>query len=678
GQAGFDTLDFAGANLSERIDIAANGERARFTRDIANIVMDLNDVERIQFEALGGNDNISVHDLTGTDVKQVAIDLAGAGTPAATDGLFDSVAVDGTAGNDKIGLALSGSAVAVTGLSAQVTVDHFDTFDQLTVSGLAGNDRIDATKLATSTLALLLDGGDGNDTMLGGAAQEVLLGGNGDDSLAGGDGSDFLIGDNGDDTVNGGRGDDVALLGAGDDLFTWAPGEGSDIVEGQDGFDTLAFIGAGTDENFDLSANGGRVRLARDVGTITMDLNDVERIELKALGGADHVTVNDLAGTDVTQVAIDLAGANGKVGDKQLDLVTINATAGADAIVASLLGNQIVVNGLAAQVTLDHADKTDLLVINGGADSDVIDASGIAAGHIALQLNAGDGNDIVEGQAGFDTLDFIGANLSEIIDVAANGGRARFTRDIANITMDLNDVERIQFKALGGFDHIAVHDLAGTDVTQVAIDLAGAANPLAGDGQADVVAVDGSSANDQINVALVGATVAVTGTAATVTIDHADATDTLVVNGLGGDDRIDAGTLPANALLLTLDGGAGNDTLVGGLGNDVLLGGDGNDSIRGGVGNDVALLGAGDDVFRWNPGDGGDVVEGQDGFDTLDFRGANAAETIDLFANGGRALLLRDVAGVAMDLNDVERIQIKALGGTDHISVHDLTGTTSP
>ena len=444
-----------------------------------------------------------------------------------------------------------------------------------------------------------------------------------------------------------------------------------------------------------------------------MDLNNVERIELKALGGADHVTVNDLAGTDVTQVAIDLAGTNGKAGDGMVDVVTINATAGADAIVASLLGNQIVVNGLAADVTIDHADKTDLLVINGGADNDVINASGIAAGHIALQLNGGDGadfligsagndtvvggrgddaallgqgddvfvwapgdgNDIVEGQAGFDTLDFIGANISEIIDIAANGGRARFTRDVANIVMDLNDVERIQFKALGGFDHIAVHDLAGTDVKQVAIDLAGAANPLAGDGQANVVSVDGSNANDQINVALVGAAVTVTGTFATVTIDHADATDTLVVNGLGGDDRIDAGTLPASALQLTFDGGAGNDTLVGGLGNDVLLGGDGNDSIRGGVGSDVALLGAGDDVFSWNPGDGSDVVEGQDGFDTLAFNGSNAAENIDLFANGGRALLLRDVASVAMDLNDIERIQIKALGGGDHITVHDLTGT---
>ena len=43
----------------------------------------------------------------------------------------------------------------------------------------------------------------------------------------------------------------------------------------------------------------------------------------------------------------------------------------------------------------------------------------------------------------------------------------RFTRDVANITMDLNDVEHIKFNALGGADNITVGDLAGTDVTQV-------------------------------------------------------------------------------------------------------------------------------------------------------------------------------------------------------------------
>ena len=45
------------------------------TRDVANITMDLNDVENIQFNALGGADTITVNDLTGTDVSQVNLDL---------------------------------------------------------------------------------------------------------------------------------------------------------------------------------------------------------------------------------------------------------------------------------------------------------------------------------------------------------------------------------------------------------------------------------------------------------------------------------------------------------------------------------------------------------------------------------------------------------------------------
>ena len=77
GQAGLDTMLFNGANISENIDISANGERVRFTRDVANITMDLNGVEHIDFNALGGADNIVVHDLSGTDVSQVNVDLAG-------------------------------------------------------------------------------------------------------------------------------------------------------------------------------------------------------------------------------------------------------------------------------------------------------------------------------------------------------------------------------------------------------------------------------------------------------------------------------------------------------------------------------------------------------------------------------------------------------------------------
>ena len=49
--------------------------------------------------------------------------------------------------------------------------------------------------------------------------------------------------------------------------FQWDPGDGSDVVEGGDGFDTLLFNGSGANEIFEVSANGGRAlftRLGRD------------------------------------------------------------------------------------------------------------------------------------------------------------------------------------------------------------------------------------------------------------------------------------------------------------------------------------------------------------------------------------------------------------------------------
>ena len=48
------------------------------------------------------------------------------------------------------------------------------------------------------------------------------------------------------------------------------------------------------------SANGGRVRFFRNLGNIVMDLDDVEGIDLNALGGADNLIVNDVSGTDLT------------------------------------------------------------------------------------------------------------------------------------------------------------------------------------------------------------------------------------------------------------------------------------------------------------------------------------------------------------------------------------------
>src|SRR5262249_26513942 len=146
-------------------------------------------------------------------------------------------------------------------------------------------------------------------------------------------GNDTLIGGDGADLVIGGRGNDVASLGNGNDTFVWNPGDGSDTVDGGAGTDTLVFNGANIAENISIVANGSHATLSRDVASITMDLTGIEHIQLAALGGADTVTVGDLTGTDVTQVAIDLSAAAGSgQGDGAADTVNVTGTAVDDTI----------------------------------------------------------------------------------------------------------------------------------------------------------------------------------------------------------------------------------------------------------------------------------------------------------------------------------------------------------
>src|SRR5205823_6980461 len=168
------------------------------------------------------------------------------------------------------------------------------------VNGQAGADAIDASGLPAGRIGLTLNGG-AND--------------------------DILIGSQGDDLIAGGTGNDVALMGAGDDTFVWNPGDGSDTVEGQAGQDKMTFNGANVAEQIAISANGSRVRFTRDVANITMDLNGVETIDFTARGGVDQIVINDLSGTDVTEINLDLAGVpTSGVGDGSADTVVVNGT----------------------------------------------------------------------------------------------------------------------------------------------------------------------------------------------------------------------------------------------------------------------------------------------------------------------------------------------------------------
>jgi Ca2+-binding RTX toxin-like protein len=395
-------------------------------------------------------------------------------------------------------ILVNGGSVAVTGGSTTVSNTTL-----IRVLGLGGNDVLTIDDGNGPMPPANLFGGEGNDTLTGSAADDVLDGGPGDDFLFGRGGNDTLLGGPGNDTLIGGQGNDQMIGGDGDDLIIWNPGDGSDVVEGQGGNDTLLFNGANINETVDLSANGQRLRFFRNIANITMDCDGIEKVVFNALSGADQVTVNNLSGTQVTNVFVSLFNSAG-TNDGSADTVIVNGTDTNDVIKVSGSATNIDVTGLSAVVTILGGESgLDKLIINGLGGDDTIDASAVPAGAIDLVLNGGagndlliggagndvlngqqgadtmiggpgddtfvwnpgDGSDIVEGQDGVDTMVFNGANIAEVVDISANGRRLRFFRNIANITMDCDGVEVVKFNALGGADKITVNDLTGTDVT---------------------------------------------------------------------------------------------------------------------------------------------------------------------------------------------------------------------
>ena len=197
------------------------------------------------------------------------------------------------------------------------------------------------------------------------------------------------------------------FAGAGNDSMQWDPGDGSDVLEGQEHRDRLTFNGSAIGESVDLSADGQRLLLTRNIGSVVMDVDGIEIVDHRALGGADVTTVHDLAGTAVTDVNERLAGTlGGTTGDAAADQLIVNATNGADTPAIAPGGGGARVNGLAARTTVTTGESADLLRVNGLGGNDVAQVTPNVAPLIGVLFDGGAENDTVHarGTVGDDDL----------------------------------------------------------------------------------------------------------------------------------------------------------------------------------------------------------------------------------------------------------------------------------
>ena len=502
----------------------------------------------------------------------------------------------------------------------------------------------------------VIEGDDGDNTLIGGPNAEVLDGGEGVDTAAythspmgvyvdlarlqqrwGDAENDTLVGiENisgtlyddilqGDDNSNsfwGGGGSDTLLGGRGDDHYFYRPNAGiTTIIEGSDyfvasplniagavqpvavniigaGIDTLHFdSGITLDElNFHREANNLIITFANNPGEIHLIdwfFSQGQKLEVLAFANGISFDIGNQVMSEVPSVYSDWIGGDGT-----------------DNFLSGNLGHDIIA-GRAGNDSLYGGDGEDWII--GGLGQDFIDG--------------GNGFDTV---AYFDSREAVTVSLNN--SVVATGGSAEGDTflNVENLIGSVFD------DSLTGTDRNNI--LTGNEGDDTLHGLAGSDHLFGND------ALFGGSGQDYLF-------------------------------GGAGDDWLSAGTFND-----VLHGGEGNDTLYGDEandelygdeGDDILYGGEGRDSIYGGdgadtlygdAGDDELIAGAGDDVVTGNAGDdhlygdaGADTLSGDEGNDFIE--GGSGIDLI--YGNDGNDILYGgdDALNITNEIGAVQLIE---------------------
>ena len=600
---------------------------------------------------------------------------------------------DAGAGNDSVTIGDGVTAnVEIHGGTGDDTITSSSTGTNL-LYGDDGNDRLtvldtDASHGIVAGAATVF-GGNGDDVITTGAANDVIFGGDGNDKIKSGDGNDWIEGGmesvaiaangkaNG-DTIDAGKGDDVIYGGTsttGVVNFTTPPPptagfSGSDIIKGGDGNDRIF---------------GGDETGALATGKLLGDSIDGGKGDDVIYGGGGADTIKGSDGND-----------------------TIYGGDGDDAITGGTGVDQIFGDG--KNFATDATART---------------------GNDSINWTVGDSVDsTIDGGGGNDTLNVTGSNADTSITMSNSSGNVLLAWGANNLL--LQSVEKFSLNGGTGADTFVVNDLAGTSAKEISISTGGAItdvtqydynkdgvygdNPpflldqggnvihdgagipmfadvyadgspvpyqvvrqFAPDSATDTVTIYSGASADQFtgqthsDPASPASTVfnlSRTGTASiSYSVAQSDATrDTFLLSTGDGNDSIDLSAVTTKVFsAVTLDSGNGNDTVFGTQFADTINSGAGDDRVSGNGGIDTFIDASGNDVLSEVNNGSATTALGDVSSSHFDLTSANF--TLD----GNNLTITRGATVETETISPFEQVAIVAGSGNNTFTVQNWT-----
>ena len=318
-------------------------------------------------------------------------------------------------------------------------------------------------------IKLDLDGGDGEDTLdlsqvshavkvnlnrdkvgesklenfediIGTEFDDKVIGDGEANEISGLGGSDTIRGRDGDDILVGNKGDDFVFGGGGDDMLVWNNGDGSDLLDGDGGYDTVQ-VNFDTDlvndalQNKDVaefSVTDQGVQFARievndqtEVGLFELDIRDTEKLETNFGGGDDTVVLKDNV---LEEIKLDLDGGDGV---DTLDLSQVDSAVAVNLDEGTL--------GTSKAVNFENVEGTEFNDVITGNDQDNV----IAGGSCLNILTGGDGADTFvfrEGDVGVSVITDFEIEVDQIL-IETSDPSVTTDSLLSNLSQDGDDVE---------------------------------------------------------------------------------------------------------------------------------------------------------------------------------------------------------------------------------------------